>query len=294
MVKKVVVTGGKGGTGKSVVAVNLALALAKVREVVLADEDVEAPNDHILMGLDYGDLRNKEEVCVALPFIDVSKCIKCGLCGKICSESAIVITKEGLPLVIPRLCSGCKACIYACPTKAINEGKRVIGYTYLTPLNIGDVGLTLVTGVLIEGEERSYPVVIATDERAKKYAKDILIVDTAPGSNITVAASINEANLVIAVTEPTPLGAHNLELVLEIASDLGIEYWVVLNRSDIAPQNPVEKVLDKYKARLVMKIPYSMNILESYIKREPIVVYKPETNEARMFFSLAKEVNEVL
>ncbi len=171
MKAKISVTGGKGGTGKSTIAVNLATLIARERKLVLADLDVEAPNDHVLLN---ASLENEEPVEIMLPFIVYPKCTRCGVCAQVCDTGAIILTREKLPFVIPRLCSGCRACYYACPYDAIVEGKRIIGYTYKTQVKIDDTVFTLVTGVLREGEEHTPPVVLAARKRAMSLAEDLL------------------------------------------------------------------------------------------------------------------------
>ncbi len=288
---KISVTGGKGGTGKSTIAVNLATLIARERKLVLADLDVEAPNDHVLLN---ASLENEEPVEIMLPFIIYPKCTRCGVCAQVCDTGAIILTREKLPFVIPRLCSGCRACYYACPYNAIVEGKRIIGYTYKTQVKIDDIVFTLVTGVLREGEEHTPPVVLAARRRAMSLAEDLLLVDTSAGTANHVSIALEDSKLVLAVTEPTPLGLHDLELILELSSTLGLESWVIVNRSTIGDVSKVEEVAQKYNARIVAKIPYSREIVESYVKGVPIVNLYPNHPISQSLQALAKTVLEVI
>ncbi len=226
------VTGGKGGTGKSTVAVNLAVELAKRGKLVLADLDVEDPNDHILLNVK---LEREEPVNIMLPFVKYESCIKCGACAEVCDTGAMLLSPEKIPYVIPRLCSGCRACYFVCPTKAIVEGKRTIGYTYETPVSVGGVNFTLVTGMLREGEEHTPPAVLQAKRRALNVTADVYLIDTSAGTSNSVASSLDGSDLVLAVTEPTPLGLHDLTLILELAKDMGLEVWVIMNRSGLGP-----------------------------------------------------------
>ena len=291
MKAKVSVTGGKGGTGKSTVAVNLAVLLAEERGLVLADLDVEAPNDHVLLNVG---LENEEPVEIMLPFIVYPKCTRCGVCAQVCDTGAIILTREKLPFVIPRLCSGCRACYYACPYDAIVEGKRVIGYTYETRISLGEKDFTLVTGVLREGEEHTPPVVLAARRRAMDLADDLLLVDTSAGTANHVSIALENSDLVLAVTEPTPLGVHDLELILELSSILGAESWVIVNRSTIGDLGRVEEVASKYNARIAAKIPYAREIVESYVRGRPIVKLYPDHPVSQSFRTLAKQVLEAV
>lgn len=291
MKAKISVTGGKGGTGKSTVAVNLAVLLAREKNLVLADLDVEAPNDQVLLNVG---LENEEPVEIMLPFIVYPKCTRCGVCAQVCDTGAIILTREKLPFVIPRLCSGCHACYYACPYDAIVEGKRVIGYTYETRVELGSKDFTLVTGILREGEEHTPPVVLAARKRAMDLADDLLLVDTSAGTANHVSIALEDSSLVLAVTEPTPLGIHDLELILELASILGLETWVIVNRSTIGDVGRVKEVASKYGARIVVEIPYSREIVESYVKGKPIVELYPDHPVPQSFQVLAKRVLEVI
>jgi len=277
----VAVSGGKGGTGKSFIAVNLAVLLAKSYRVVLIDLDVEAPNDYILLNTE---LDGGVDAYTMIPYIDYSKCIKCGECSRVCGSGAIIASREGLPYLLPRLCSGCRACYFICPTKAIKEARRVIGRIYTSSIRLNSTNLTLVTGVLNEGEEHVPPLVIATKERGLSIDADLYVVDTSAGTSNTVASALLNTDIVIAVTEPTPLGYHDLGMILELTKKLDIETWIVMNKVGLGDYSRHVELASKYNARIVAWIDYSHEVLDSYIKGIPIVVLNPDaqaSNEIR-------------
>ncbi|ASJ07355.1 P-loop NTPase [Thermococcus pacificus] len=281
---QIAVSGGKGGTGKSTVAVNLAIALKQLgTELTFADLDVEAPNDHLLLGVE---LANEEPVVQFMPRFDYSKCTKCRKCAEVCEEHAIITLKDGTPFLMPNLCSGCRACEIVCPVPgAILEGQRLIGHTYITPT---PYGFTLVTGKLREGEERSMPLVVAAKKKALEVRKGLLFIDTAAGTGNTVSKAVEFSDLLIAVTEPTPLGIHDTELILELGKLMEMPTWVVINRADLGEKEKVYELAKKYGAEVVAEIPYSENIVKSYVEGKPIVL----TNypEAEIFEGLAERV----
>ena len=282
---QIAVSGGKGGTGKSTVAVNLAIALRKLgAQLTMTDLDVEAPNDHLLLGVE---LANEEPVMQFMPRFDYSKCTRCRKCAEACEEHAIITLKDGTPFLMPNLCSGCRACEIVCPVPgAILEGQRLIGHTYLTPT---PQGFTLVTGVLKEGEERSMPLVVAAKKRALKVHREgVLLIDTAAGTGNVVSKAVEFSNLLIAVTEPTPLGIHDTELILELGRLMNIPTWVVINRADLGERGKVYELAKKYGAEVVAEIPYSENIVRSYVSGRPIAL--TDHPEARIFEELAGKV----
>ncbi|AJC72005.1 cobyric acid synthase CobQ [Thermococcus guaymasensis DSM 11113] len=288
---QVAVSGGKGGTGKSTVATNLAVALHSLgTDIVMADLDVEAPNDHLLLG---AELANEEPVNQFMPRFDYSKCTKCRKCAEVCEEHAIVTLKDGTPFLMPVLCSGCRACEIVCPVPgAILEGFRTIGHTYVTQT---PYGFTLVTGKLREGEERSMPLVVVAKKKALEIQKKeggMLLVDTAAGTGNTVSKAIEGSRLLIAVTEPTPLGIHDTELILKLGKLMKLETWVVVNRSDLGDVGKVAEIAEKYGAEIVAEIPYSENIVKSYVSGKPIVL--ENVPEAKIFRDLAERVTAFL
>jgi len=284
---QIAISGGKGGTGKSTVAVNLAVELAKHFRLVLADLDVEAPNDHLLLDLE---LTNEEPVNQFMPKFDYSRCTKCRKCAEVCEEHAIITLKDGTPFLMPNLCSGCRACEIVCPVPgAIQEAFRVIGHTYVTET---PYGFTLVTGKLREGEERSMPLVVEAKKRAKNLDYELLMVDTAAGTGNTVSKAIEGSRLLIAVTEPTPLGIHDTELILKLGKLMGLRTWVVVNRADLGDTRKVGEIAKRYGAEVVAEIPYSENIVRSYVSGRPVVL--ESVPEAKVFHELAEKVAEFL
>jgi len=285
---KVTVTGGKGGTGKSTVATNIALLLAENYRTVLADADVECPNDYILLN---ASLQDEREVLLFKPRFVYSKCIKCGLCKRNCSESAIVMFPEGFPFLLPNLCSGCRTCQIVCPVDgAIEDDFRLVGHTYRTEI---EKNLVLITGMLKEGEERSYPTVVEVRRRAQKEEADVYLFDTMPGTGNHVAVAVEDSKVVIAVTEPTPLGIHDLEMILKLLKKLEIKGWVVVNRSDMASVNH-RPVVERYGAEIIAEIPQSEEVLKSYVKGTPLVRKYPNSEIAGIFRDIVKRIEEVM
>jgi len=285
---KVTVTGGKGGTGKSTVATNLALLLAKRHKVVFVDADVECPNDYILLS---SNLEKEEKVYLFKPKFDYSKCTKCGICVENCAENALLQFKEGYPFLMPSLCSGCRTCQLVCPEEgAILDDERLVGYTYHTKVS---ENLDLLTGMLEEGEERSYPTVLAVRKRAMEIPADIHLFDTMPGTGNHVAAAIEDSDIVITVTEPTPLGRHDLEMILKLLKKLKIKAWIVVNRSDMGEVSH-EDLLEKYDAEIIAEIPIMDEILKSYVSGVPVVEKYPDSEATKIFESIARRIEEVL
>ncbi len=288
------VSGGKGGTGKSFVATNLAALLSQKFKVVLADIDVEAPNDFLLLGLE--DPGKSEDIRSFFPIIDYKKCTACGACAKVCDTGAIVMAKGRPPMIMPRLCSGCKACIYACPYDAMLPGERVIGKLFVRDVSTKIGSFKLVTGMLKEGEEHTPPAVVYTKRRALEEAKDkdVLIVDTGAGSGNSIAAALQGSKILIAVTEPTPLGAHDLRAILEIARGNDIRTWMIINRSNIGPEDELLKIADEYNVEKVFRIPYSKEVVLSYAKGKLVVIENPDSEPARVLRRVAEEVSALI
>jgi len=142
---KIAVTGGKGGTGKSMVATSLAVEFARNKKTILVDADVECPNDHLLLSVQ----RKKHAIVYQpIPKWDMDKCTKCGKCAEVCRQEAIVFVKGKYPAFVKEMCNGCRACVISCPYGAISETKKDLGIVYTGK----NYGVLLVSGELKIGE----------------------------------------------------------------------------------------------------------------------------------------------
>jgi len=255
------ITGGKGGTGKSTVATAIAHELSVNARVLIVDADVDCPNDHLLLNIKRREL---EKVKQRIPKWDYEKCTKCGRCGQVCVSKAIVSPVGIKPIFVPSQCNGCGACVLECPSDAISWDKKDIGTIY----EGSDGNLDLLSGELKTNEAVSEFVVNSLnrliEERKNDY--DYIIVDTAAGIHCDVITALENCDLVFSVTEPTPLGTHDLDLILNLLVKLKIDFNIVLNRSTLGDKEIVEDLAAKYKKKVIAEIPYSKKIVESYAK----------------------------
>ena len=273
--KIICVTGGKGGTGKTLVAVNLAI-LFKNRgyKVLLIDGDVENPNTFLLLK---ANLKNKSEVLYFLPKIVEDKCTKCGLCAENCETNALLHIKDSYPIPISTVCSGCKLCYKICPTNAIEPDLKIIGWTYTAfAFNID-----LFLGELKPAEARSAVIVNKLTENLENVIKtepekyDIVILDTAPGAHCDVEELINGADLVIPVTEPTRFGKLDLLRIIELINLLKKEYKAIVNRSSLLGyKEKFLKEIEEKGIEILGDIPLDEEIVSSYCQGIPLMEEK--------------------
>jgi len=268
------VASGKGGTGKTTIAVNLALALAKDKgkNVNFLDCDVEEPNAHLFLK---PVITSSESVEIPVPKIDDEKCNYCGKCAEVCVFNAIAVTKNKV-LVFPGLCHGCGACMLFCPEKAITEQGEEIGI-----LEEGKAGSIYFThGRLNIGEPMAPPIIRKIKKKAKKDGikgennditkHHITLIDAPPGTSCPVIESIKDSDFTILVTEPTPFGLHDLILAVEVLRKLKIPHGVVLNKCDIG-DHKVEEYCKKNNIPILLFIPLDKEIAVAYSKGIPIV-----------------------
>lgn len=253
---KVSVASGKGGTGKTTLSTNLAVALARSARVVLVDLDVEEPNADLFVG---GELRRHEERFKAVPRWEAGGCTLCGHCQEVCNFNAVLKLGDSI-LVFPELCHGCHACSELCPTGSLPMQAVTMGELKEFRAD----GLDFVESRLRVGEAQAAPLVRQTvavvGERCPSDA--ILLFDAPPGTSCPVIAATKDADLVILVTEPTPFGLHDLSLAVEMLRQLGKAFVVVLNRHGIG-DDKVERFCEAEDIRLVARIPNSRRIAEA-------------------------------
>jgi len=262
---KIAITGGKGGTGKSTIATSLAVELAKNNRVLLFDADVDCPNDHIILAVERERAKTVKQM---IPEWKTNKCTKCGKCSDACRFKAIVKIKDRYPIFVPEQCNGCGACMIACPAGAINKSSKSIGYVH----EGSNAGIDIIDGELIPNQMLSEFVVSAAKRLVmkKQHKYDYIITDTAAGTHCDVISALLDNDIAIAVTEPTPLGAHDLELIMKLLEVLKIPSKIVLNKSDLGDPRLIEKISRKYGSEIIARVPYSRSVLENYSKGIPI------------------------
>ena len=258
----IAIASGKGGTGKTTIAANLAhYAACKGRLVQYLDCDVEEPNGHIFLK---PQIEDRREVCVDVPQVELEKCTGCGKCGEICQYSAIVCIKEKSVLTFEQLCHSCSGCMRVCPTGAIKP----------KPLKIGDIefgkagDVDFVAGKLRIGYVRT-PSLIKT---VKKHIKEdhLAIVDVPPGTSCPVVEAIKEADFVLLVTEPTPFGLNDLKLAVDLVREMNLPFAVVINRYGIG-NDEVEKYCEAEGIEIALKLPDDRRIAEAYSSGKMVV-----------------------
>lgn len=272
---KIAIASGKGGTGKTTIAVNLALSL---KDAQLFDCDVEEPNCNLFLGYD---LEKVEDVNVPTPVIDKSKCDLCGKCSEFCQFNALAVLPEDV-MIFPTLCHGCGGCSIVCPNAAISEVDRKVGVIE----GSANEDLVFYQGLLKIGEPMTSLVIKALQEHIDKNTT--AIIDAPPGTACPVIASVKNVDYCILVTESTPFGFHDLKLALDVMRILGIPFGVVINRCDIG-DNRVEEYCIEEGIPVLMKIPYDRKIARLYSQGIPFVNEMPEWKErfVRLFRDVA-------
>jgi MinD superfamily P-loop ATPase len=287
---KLIISSGKGGVGKSMLASALAMLFAEKQKVMAVDCDADAPN----LGIWLGGVKNWDKtipvVASARPEIDYQKCNGCGLCAKNCRFSAIKMVK-GKPVVNPFLCEGCGVCEVICPQKAIK----------LKPVQNGEIKIKktkynfpLVSGQLYPGETGSGKVVAEIKKEAEKFKHNLMIIDSAPGTGCPVIASLQGGDFVVLVTEPTLSGFSDLKRVLEVVNHFNIPWGLIINKWDINPQlsNKIEKWANR---KFLGKISYDKKIFKAVANLTPILKTNLEAKEEikEIYFKLNRDLTSI-
>jgi MinD superfamily P-loop ATPase len=273
------IASGKGGTGKTTVATNLAIALGQ--GVQLLDCDVEEPNAHLFI---HPEIEKRETISTPVPVVDEGKCTLCGKCGEICQFKAIVVIGNTV-LPFHELCHSCGGCVAVCPDDAIREEGRELGIIEVGHRN----GLEFVHGKLRVGEAMSPPLIRKV--RAFTRQDKITIIDAPPGTSCPVIAAMKDADFVLLVTEPTPFGLYDLKLAVGAARILGIACGLVINRADMG-DDQVKAYAESEALPILMEIPFDRRIAEAYSRGELLTETMPEWKGK--FLDLYERIKEII
>ncbi len=263
---QIAIASGKGGTGKTTLAV--ALAQSFDRPVTLLDCDVEEPNASLFLTLEN---QMEKSVFVPIPEVDASRCTGCGKCAELCEFNALAVAGRSV-LVFSELCHSCGGCARICPEHAITEQPRSIG-----TIRKGQSGtIQLIEGRLNIGCAMAPPVIRAVKKEAA--SAPLVLIDCPPGTSCPMVTSITGADFVILVTEPTPFGLHDLTLAVETVRLLNLPFGVVINRAD-AGDDRVVRYCREQNIRLLLKIPELRKIAELYSRGKSMLTAMPELKQ---------------
>jgi len=261
----ITVASGKGGTGKTTVAVNLALSLENVQ---LLDCDVEEPNAHILL---QPEIHETQPVYMKVPVISEEPCDYCGKCSEFCAYNALFVASKTV-MVFPELCHSCGGCQLVCPKNAITEKDRQIGV-----IKKGEAkGVELVYGELNVGESMAVPLIRAVKNQTKRDKN--VVIDAPPGTACPLVASVHKTDYCILVTEPTPFGLHDLKITVQVLKELRVPMGVVINRAGLGDRK-VYEYCEKENIPVLLEIPFSKKIAELYSRGVPFVAEMPDWKE---------------
>lgn len=258
MTKRIAIASGKGGTGKTTIAANLAYLSAQLgRQVLYVDCDVESPNGHIF-------LQPKIENCLSatttVPQVASERCNLCGECGAFCQYNSLLCLPDQV-VTFPELCHGCGGCSRLCPQQAISEIPRQIGN-----LQFGSAGaITFASGLLNIGEAMSPPLIRALKNNLVE--SELTIIDAPPGTSCPVIESIRDCDYIVLVTEPTPFGLNDLQLAVKMVRALSQPFGIVINRAGL-DDRPVLDYCQKEQLPILAQLPDDRRVAEAYSRGE--------------------------
>jgi len=277
---RIAIASGKGGTGKTTVAINLALSLSVNESIQFLDCDVEEPNAHIFLNPHFETTRSVDKL---LPQVNANTCTRCGACVEACEFNALALM-GGNVMLYDSLCHGCGRCKLVCPFGAISELPHQLGV-----VETGNArGFPFARGLLNVGETMATPIIHALKNEIDN--SKLAILDAPPGTGCPTIAALYEASVALLVTEPTPFGLHDLKAAVEVARTLGVPTAVAINRAGIG-DDQVKRYCEQENIPVVLTIPFDREIAETYAVGTPLVDAIPSWRER--FIELADRLKEV-
>lgn len=275
------IASGKGGTGKTTVAANLANAIQEPATIL--DCDVEEPNAHLFL---HPVLNGSEKVIAPVPEVDLDRCTRCKACMDICRFNAIAVVGRAV-VTFPELCHSCGGCTAVCPEDAVTEAERVLGWV---EKGMGtSPALTFVRGRLDVGQVMVPPII--RQVRTQAAPSGLTLIDAPPGTSCPVIAAMKDTDFVLLVTEPTPFGLHDLTLAVEAVRLLGIPHGLVINRAGMGDDR-VHRYAAAEAIPVLMEIPFDKRIAAAYSRGEMITDCLPEYSE--QFRNLLADIRQIV
>lgn len=270
---------GKGGTGKTTIAVNMALSLDNVQ---LLDADVEEPNDYIFISPEIIN-KDSEPVMRLIPEVDDEKCTACRKCVDFCEYNALAMMLDNV-LVFEEVCHSCGGCKIVCPEDAITEKEKELGKI----LHDEQKSIDFWQGELNTGEEKAVPVIEKLKTKINHNKK--IIIDSPPGTTCPTIEAITDTDYTLVVTEPSPFGVHDLDMVVEMLKTVDQPFSVIINRAEEDSNYLIEDYCRENNINILMEVPFSRKIAELY-SRGKVFVGEIEGWESK-FKNLYKNIVE--
>ncbi|MBN1230556.1 MAG: ATP-binding protein [Anaerolineales bacterium] len=282
---RIAITSGKGGTGKTTIALSLA-SISDPRSTVLLDCDVEVPNVHLFLDFVAQSMISAES---PIPQVNQEKCTLCGKCSQICEFHAIT-TLGNRVIVFPELCHSCGSCILLCPEKALSEINRKVG-----KLSKGRTkeGMIVATGELNPGEPMAVPVIRQLKQWVFPQVQEakLMVFDSPPGTSCSMVEVLSDVDYVILVTEPTPFGLHDLDQAVKATRRIGKPMGVILNKTGLGTAD-IHSYCQEQGLPLLMEIPLDQEIASALASGALLTNEFPEYRGK--FISMLKDIDRHL
>jgi len=254
----ITVASGKGGTGKTMLATNLALSIEGSQYI---DCDVEEPNGNLFLR---AEIESRREAGIPMPVIDEDRCTLCGDCAEACEFNALAVSKKRV-LLFSDLCHGCGVCSYVCPEPGVvTEKPRRLGETEMGRVRRADANDIVFTGAHLDVGALLVTPLIKEVKRTASPERTV-ILDAPPGTSCPVVETLRGSDYCLLVTEPTPFGLNDLRLAVAVVRELGIRFGVVVNQSD-SGDDGVAAFCRQEAIPVLMEIPFSHELAVAYSK----------------------------